>query len=69
MKRTLLRLLAIIGLTHRSVWEDARARKARGLVQHYERREREAVRRIQRILAGAGKSMDALMADALRRST
>ena len=58
-------LLADIGFTIRSVWEDARARKARELVEQYERRERKALRLIHKILAGAGKSMDALMADAL----
>ena len=54
-------LLADIGFTIRSVWEDARARKARELVEQYERRERKALRLIHKILAGAGKSMDALM--------
>jgi hypothetical protein len=58
-------LLADIGLTIRNVWEDARARKARELVEQYERREPKALRLIHKILAGAGKSMDALMADAL----
>ena len=58
-------LLAKIGFTIRSVWQDARARKARELVEQYERRERKAVRLIHKILAAAGKSMDALMADAL----
>jgi hypothetical protein len=61
------RLLANIGLTIRSVWEDARARKARELVEQYERRERKAVRLIHKLLAGAGKSMDAFTADALSK--
>jgi hypothetical protein len=52
-------------LTIRRVSEDALARKARELVEQYERREPKALRLIHKILAGAGKSMDGLTADAL----
>src|SRR5262245_1814179 len=58
-------LLADIGLTIRNVWEDARARKARELVRQYERRKPKALGLIHKLLAAAGKSMDALIADAL----
>ena len=58
-------LLADIGFTLRSVWEDARARKARELVEQYERRKPKAMRLIHKMLADAGKSMDGLTADAL----
>lgn len=58
-------LLADIGFTIRSVWEDARARKAKDMVEQYERREPKAVSLIHRLLAGAGENMEALTADAL----
>jgi hypothetical protein len=60
-------LLADIGLTIGNVWEDARGRKARELMEQYERREPKALRLIHKILTGAGISMDALRADALTK--
>ena len=45
--------------------DDARARKAKELVQEYARREPDAVTLVDELLAEAGMSMDALMADAL----
>jgi hypothetical protein len=47
------------------VRRDARARKAEELVQEYVRREPDAVTLIHELLTGAGKSMEAFMADAL----
>ena len=44
---------------------DARAHKAKELVQEYVRREPDAVTLVHELLTGAGVSMDALMADAL----
>jgi hypothetical protein len=44
---------------------DARTLKAKELVQKYVRREPDAVTLVHELLAGAGASMDALMADAL----
>jgi hypothetical protein len=54
-------------LTIGNVWEDARGRKARELMEQYERREPKALRLIHKILTGAGISMDALRADALTK--
>ena len=50
-----------IGIVRR----DARARKAEELVQEYVRREPKAVTLIHELLTGAGKSMEAFMAEAL----
>src|SRR3954471_24665446 len=44
---------------------NARARKAKELVQEYVRREQAAVRLIDKLLTDAGMSMDGFMADAL----
>jgi hypothetical protein len=54
-----------IGLNIDKVLEDARARKAKDLVQEYAQREPDAVTLIQELLTGAGTSMDVLLADAL----
>jgi hypothetical protein len=58
-------VLRSIGLNSGTVLDDARAQKAKELLQEYGRREPETVRLVDQLLAAAGASMDAFMADAL----
>jgi hypothetical protein len=59
------KLLSSIGLNMDTVLDDARAQKAKELLQQYGRREPEAVRLVNELLTAAGASMDSFMADAL----
>jgi hypothetical protein len=59
------KLLRSIGLDTSAVLRDARARKAKELVQQYVRREPDAVTLIDEVLTAAGTSMDSFMAEAL----
>jgi hypothetical protein len=58
-------VLRSIGLNSGTVLDDARAQKAKELLQEYGRREPETVRLVDQLLAAAGASMDSFMADAL----
>ena len=58
-------VLHSIGLDADTVLDDARAQKAKELLQEYRRREPETVRLIGELLTAAGASMDSFMADAL----
>jgi hypothetical protein len=59
-------VLSSIGLNMGTVLDDARADKAKELVQEYVRGERDAVTLIHELLTDAGVSMDTFMANALR---
>jgi hypothetical protein len=59
------KLLRSIGLDTSAVLREARAKKAKELVQQYVRREPDAVTVINELLTAAGASMDSFMADAL----
>jgi hypothetical protein len=59
------RVLDRIDLDLGEIRRDARARKAKELVQEYVRSEPDAVALINELLAGAGMSMDTFMANAL----
>jgi hypothetical protein len=59
------KLLSSIGLDMDTVLDDARAQKAKELLQEYGRREPETVRFVDELLTAAGASMDSFMADAL----
>jgi hypothetical protein len=59
------KVLRSIGLDSSTVLDEARAFRARELVQEYVRREPETVEMINELLAAAGTSIDAFMADAL----
>jgi hypothetical protein len=58
-------VLRSIGLDEGTVLDEARAHKARELVQDYVRRDPDTVMMINELLTDAGVSMDAFMADAL----
>jgi hypothetical protein len=58
-------VLHSIGLDVDAVLDDARAQKAKELLQEYGRREPETVRLIGELLTAAGASLDSFMADAL----
>jgi hypothetical protein len=58
-------ILCSIGLDADTVLDEARADKAKELVQAYVRREPNAVTLVDQLLTDAGVSMDGLMADAL----
>jgi hypothetical protein len=58
-------VLRSIGLNTVKVLNDARAHKAKELVQQYVRREPNTVTLVDELLSSAGVSMDALMANAL----
>ena len=58
-------VLRSIGLDSSTVLDEARAHRARELVQEYVRREPETVELINEFLTAAGTSIDAFMADAL----
>jgi hypothetical protein len=58
-------VLCSIGLNSGTVLDDARAQKAKELLQEYGRREPETVRLVDQLLTAAGASMDSFMADAL----
>jgi hypothetical protein len=58
-------LLRSIGLDTSAVLGEARAQKAKELVQQYVRREPDAVTLIDELLTAAGTSMDSFMAEAL----
>jgi hypothetical protein len=57
-------VLHSIGLNSGTVLDDARAQKAKDLLQEYGRREPETVRLVDELLTAAGASMDSFMADA-----
>jgi hypothetical protein len=59
------KLLSSIGLNMDTVLDDARAQKAKELLQQYGRREPKTVRLVDELLTAAGASMDSFMADAL----
>ncbi len=59
------KLLSSIGLNMDTVLDDARAQKAKELLQEYGRREPETVRLVDQLLTATGASMDSFMADAL----
>jgi hypothetical protein len=59
------KLLSSIGLNIDTVLDDARAQKAKELLQEYGRREPETVSLVDELLTYAGTSMDVFMADAL----
>jgi hypothetical protein len=59
------KLLRSIGLHTSAVLDEARAQKAKELVQAYVRREPDALTLIDELLTAAGASMDSFMADAL----
>jgi hypothetical protein len=59
------KLLSSIGLNMDTVLDDARAQKAKELLQEYGRREPETVRFVDELLTYADTSMDVFMADAL----
>jgi hypothetical protein len=59
------KVLRSIGLDSSTVLDEARAFRARELVQEYVRREPETVEMINELLAAAGTSIDAFIADAL----
>jgi hypothetical protein len=59
------KLLSSIGLNMDTVLDDARAQKAKELLQEYGRREPETVRFVDELLTAADTSMDVFMADAL----
>jgi len=61
----LCEILDSIGLDADTVLYEARANKAKELVQAYVRRESNAVTLVDQLLSDAGVSMDGLMADAL----
>ena len=61
----LAEVLHSIGLNANTVLDDARAQKAKELLQEYGRREPETVRLVGELLTGAGTSMDSFMARAL----
>ena len=58
-------VLSSIGLNMNTVLDDARADKAKELMQEYVRGERDAVTLIQELLTDAGVSMDTFMTNAL----
>ena len=58
-------VLHSIGLNANTVLDDARAEKAKELLQEYGRREPETMRLVEGLLTSAGASMDSFMAHAL----
>jgi hypothetical protein len=58
-------VLRSIGLNSDTVLDDARAQKAKELLQEYGRREPETVRLVDELLTATRASMDSFMADAL----
>jgi hypothetical protein len=61
---TLDEVLRSIGLNSGTVMDDARAQKAKELLQEYGRREPETVRLVDELLTAAGASIHSFMADA-----
>jgi hypothetical protein len=59
------KVLSSIGLETNAVLDDARANKAKELVQEYVRRQPEAVTLVHELFTDAGVTMDTFMADAL----
>jgi hypothetical protein len=62
----LVKVLGSIGLNVLTVLDDARADKAKELVQEYVQGEREAVTLVNELLTDAGTSMDSFMTKVLR---
>ena len=60
------KVLGSIGLDMNKVLDEARADKAKELVQEYVRREPDAVKQVDELLTDAGVSMDGFMARSLR---
>ena len=58
-------VLNSIGLNANTVLDDARAEKAKELLQEYGRREPETMRLVEGLLTSAGASLDSFMAHAL----